>query len=605
MSLKFTPHPKITPWLNQLFNNFGKALTHTFNHIKNIHDSYTELPTKTKGTCAAQKTKICANTKPGERNLTHQKNNQKYCRTCFMTEWSMFTLLQSNGYLKTLRTTFPELGTASTYYNGVIKYAVQAFNSWQAKRAEHNKKITKTEEQIQKAKSTITKQRAIKDLAYLRKKTIKDFQFKNNLVYFGNSGSYDFKQGHYNTENQRIEKIDGRGDTYWVGIQHHTKHALTKTGKASKSTYSRIWMPLKLGRATDYKTAHNKFERVQDCIDTGYHKSVYTKMLRRPKSDGTYLYEVMLPLRDEVQILTTPENLAKKLAETPETPIVCVSMGVNKPLTASVFVDNKIVSVKQFGNGGLSHYVMKCKARRNKLKRLFRARYKSKRKAWRARRKYEKRHYKIENGRIKVYAHTITRKLVKWVLKECPDAHIVLVMRDVNGLKRITYNSNLRGVLTSWNVSMSSTFLEYKALLAGVSVFKIRYAKTNHVTCDKCERKLLHDNKGISVLTSVLVQSRREPRYWKHHLKTLNAKINKLHKYPESDKRKKLIIRLRAKHTEAQKKLVQSMGMKPRRKVRCDNRVCGREQDFHVSDAALLRRKLNSHILASAEVPIH
>lgn len=568
ISLKLRPTKEQVLFLNDMFNIWGAAVTRTFSYINRIYNDYEQI--NKKGKCFE------CNTEDSLLKYKH-KFGTEICNKCFMYKWSMPTLTKASGYQAELIDNFPELAIHKGYYAGVIKFSVQAFKSYLMKRKEREKEIRLLELSIESCDNILRQQKLIKKLNN-KKKGLKDFKFRNNMIYFGNAGMFDFK----------FDK------GFKLGISN--PHKLR----------DRIWFSLRLGKPEQYKTDHNKFKIINDAIKTKEHKTYFGKILRRPRKKG-YIYEFMLPKRDVSHSLTQNKSIEKYYNENPETNIFVIIFGVKQPIKLIALSNGKIKEIKNFGDGSLYHWINYQRAYRAKVSRVFAKRYPNKRQRNIKRKKFFMKRGRREMEYIKRQTHDLTTELITYIAREYK--YGIIICRDTKGIKRINYPPIYRVVLDRWNIEMQKTMLEYKQMLKHFHVYKVPYCESNNIKCSQCGKDFIVDKKQLKMLTIKLNHAMDRKGYLLHREKLLREKIIKLLKYPKtkelldwlkltSIELSKVKIKLKEypskdrkmfmEYHELNGKLREEKEKESYKILKCS---CGKKQEFYLNDGLQLYNK--------------
>lgn len=546
--LKFKPHN--SEELNWLFDEFGKAVKYVLDDLKRIYDSYQKILEPKEGKCDH-----CGD----QMQLKWQnKIGYKICNRCYLYFFNYFYTTKKE-YLDDLREQFPKLGTNihSGYFNGVAKFAPQAFKSWIKKNEEREKEIERLELELQTEEDQLRQIKIRKKLQF-KNKGIKDIEFRRNIIYMGTANMIDFKE-----ENGK----------YWLGI---TSPFVKK---------EKIWFEFKLGKKEDYQTEHNKYQLVKDAIENKTFKIVHGKLIRKDN-----YFALMFPKKDISNSLTNRKEIIKLYKNNPKIPIVSFSFGIKRPLSVSVFINNKLVEKKIFGSGYFWNYINRERDYRAKVMKVFAKRYQSKWKRNKAKKRFFRKRNFCESNRIKYITHNLTTKVMQHLEEKYPEC--IILIRDTKGIKKINYPSTYRVILNRWNINFQKDLLDYKQRIKNFHIYLFKYKETNNLTCSKCQEK-----EDTKILTVKLNHASNREKLYRHRIKILQEKITKLEKYKDKKKHEKFIKQTEQelKYTKEKLEEIECNQKYPMKKFTCDQ--CGYQEDFYFNDCNSLYHLFHAHSL--------
>ena len=561
ISLKFNPTKKQKEQLDNLFEVFGQAVSHTTKHIQKIYDSYEDVELS-----KVKKCHDCKEEKPIK--YKHKKLNHQICNSCFLRKWSIFTFTTRDkktgvSYQDELIDNFPELSPAHKgYYSGVIKLAVPMFKSYLTKLQDRKKEIEMLRAQII-ATTNVKYQLKLQKKLRFKEKGIKPMQFRKNVIYHGSAGMFELKEE------------EGK---FWIGITNPYVER------------EKIWYELKIGQEKSYKTDHNKYKIIREAIKNKDYKTYFGKILKR----DTGIYEFMFPKRDLSESLTTTKEIKKFYKKNPKTPLICLSFTIKKPILATTIVNGKIVDAKSFGDKSIWDWINHERDYRAKLMNNFANKYRSKRRRNKARKKFFKKRGMMEREFIKYNTHKLTTNVIKYL--KAKNKTGIIVMRDTKGIKRINYPSIYRVVFDRWNIEMQKTMLEYKEMLKNFHIYTIPYNQTNNLKCGSCNKEFKVEKKHLKVLTLKLKHALRKESLLKHRFKMLKNKIFKLQKYPSNKENRLWIQQVNEEMSAVKSKLDEVNGVDNYKFVKCGK--CGFTKPLNMNDTLQLYNQFKKEVKA-------
>lgn len=504
--------------LPYLFETYGSFVNLTLEHIEKIYNSYIKIePIEKECSICRQKKRITYS----------NENRDKICTACFMKTWSEFTLF------KTFKPKLVEISklnnkflTHSGYYYGSISTGVKIFKSYLSK---HNKreneinkgkelylitdgKITALENNIKKTKSEIRRGAyKTKELAKMEnekvklQKELKDYRkkaerkhiqfpiFKNNEIYFGKQGMFEFRQSNdgYNLLFSDYKALRSKIQMKLLIGNLNKLHKVCKTKVQLKNG---LYHCPKCGTIVPRQECKINFQEqfIQQCIEKRQHKIVYPKLIRR-----CGIYYFIFPTRNDVDIKSR-EEIEEWIKKDKKIEYCCLSFGIKKPINLVVIKEGKIKTIKSFGDGSLYHKGEVERMIRAKIFNDIAERYKhdhphkenDKKLHWKKRNALKKANDKMGFRHIRFtnyYNHKLTHDITKYIKDHCEKP--LILFRDNSNIKDISYKGNLMRTLSRWSVQQQSTFLEYKAYLNDIPIYKICYKDLKSLSCWKCKNE--------------------------------------------------------------------------------------------------------------------
>ena len=203
----------------------------------------------------------------------------------------------------------------------------------------------------------------------------------------------------------------------------------------------------------------------------------------------------LVPLGLEVDIRHLPTFKKVNQVEISKS-FVYVSVEVSEVLafspTAYVGLDRNVTQhvavLANPSNGNVLKLGKSCLHLRNKYKAL-RSKAQQKRQF-----KFVKKLGKRENNILKNLDHQISSKIIKY----CVENKAGLVLEGLKGIRnKKSKGKKINGMLHSWSFYQLETFLKYKALRNGVSIFKVDPRYTSQ-QCSKCGHIGIREGKKFS-----------------------------------------------------------------------------------------------------------
>lgn len=508
--------PELDLDLNRLFDLYGTLVNITLSNIDSIVNEFVKIKSSIKNKC------FCCNETKALSYANSEGN--KICSFCFMKQWSEFTMfkkfkprlmeLSDNKGIKLMH---------SGYYYGAISTAVKIYKSYYSKHLKREDEIFRAKEQylvtegkltslefdIKKTKSDIKlgkhltkelakqedqKQKLLKDSKQYRKRSERKHislpLFRNNEIYFGKQGMFEFQYtpksyilllSDYKTpRNKMIMKLD-------IGNLKKI-HKVCKGEVIMKSNMFYCKSCKMTVPKSECKINHQEYFILR-CMDKSEHKIIYPKIIKRNNE-----FFFIFPARD-VTDSKTKQEIEDWIKKDKNIEYCSLSFAIKKPVTLTIIKNNKVQLIKTFGNGFLYQRGEIDRKIRSDIFNGISERYRhnhphdidDKRKHWKKRNALQKatnkmgfRHQRYCNYYNQVLSHDV----IKFIKENCKKP--LILFRDTKNIKDISYKGDLMRTLTRWSIQQQAGFIEYKAYLNSISVYKISYGDLKSLNCWKC-----------------------------------------------------------------------------------------------------------------------
>lgn len=506
--------------IDSLYNNFGFYVSKTLQHIKEIHEQFEKIEF-IKGYCES-----CCHQ---EKGLTYQykESREKVCTSCFMRNWSQFTL--QSDFKQSLTKLEPKFAMHGYYYGAII-IGIDIVKSYLKKKEKRDREIAKAKEncitlnaqlegfdglnfQIEKTKAAIRKGAMLnKELAQLEKEkeqTIREFRqsmkrakrksvafpiYRNNQIYFGSTGMFKFDKIE-NGYNMLISdyKIPKHKILFKLKIGDLRKYH--KKCKSQVEIKEGIFNCQKCGFVPKLECYLNFQEQfILKCIEKKQEKIVYPKMIRRKVKNG-YEHYFMLPARDNLNVMEKKEDIEKFIKKNKSIEFCCLSFGIKNPITLIIVKNNKITNIKTFGDGilydkgeferkvradfynGISQKYAHNHPHKKEDKELHQHKRKS---LFKANKKIGFRHQRFVN----YYNQKLTYEIITYIKENCTTP--LIIFKDTKNIKDISYKGELMRRLSRWSIEQQKVFLTYKSYLNEIPIYLLPYKEVSQIKCWKC-----------------------------------------------------------------------------------------------------------------------